>query len=147
MSKRDYYEVLGVGREATKNEIKRAYRKLAVDYHPDRNDGDESAAEKFREATEAYEVLKDENRKARYDQFGHAAESNGGGGHPFGGAGSMDLNDALESFLRNFGGFGGFGGGFSEGGGGVQRGRDLQVRVKVTLAEVATGVSKKIKIA
>ncbi len=148
--KRDYYEILGVGKDATENEIKKAYRKLAVKYHPDRNPDDKSAGEKFREATEAYEILKDPQKKQQYNQFGHAAfdQSAGFGGQAGYGAG-FGLDDALESFLRNFGGFGGFedifGGGRS-GGGASNRGRDLQVKVKLTLREAADGVTKKIKL-
>lgn len=149
-AKRDYYEVLGLGREAAEADIKRAYRKLAVKFHPDRNPDDPTAAEKFREATEAYEVLKDPQKRAQYDRFGHAATGQG-----FGGAGGgfthLDLNEALESFLRNFGGFGGMGGLgdlFGGGGGGARsgRGRDLQIKVKLTLQEAAAGVKKKLKV-
>jgi molecular chaperone DnaJ len=145
--KRDYYEVLGVGRDASESEIKRAYRKLAVKHHPDRNPDDPKAAEKFREATEAYEVLKDAEKRARYDRFGHAATEGAGPG--FGGPGgfSFDLNDALESFLRNFGGFGDlFGDRTGAGGGPAGRGRSLQVRVRLKLKEAARGVTRKIKI-
>ncbi len=144
--KRDYYEVLGIARDADETEIKRAYRKLAVKYHPDRNPDDPSAAEKFREATEAYEVLKDPQRRAQYDRFGHAAEAAGAAPGGFGG-GAFDINDALESFLRNFGGFGGFGDIFGErGGGGGGRGRDLQIKVTVTLQEAASGAKKKLRL-
>jgi len=144
-AKRDYYEVLGVSRDAAEGEIKRAYRKLAVKYHPDRNPDDPSCAEKFREATEAYEVLKDAQRRAQYDRFGHAAADAGGFGGFGPGGFSVDLNDALESFLRNFGGFGDI---FGERGGrqAVNQGRNLQLKVPVTLAEAAHGVSKKLKI-
>ncbi len=150
-SKRDYYEVLGVERGATEGEIKRAYRKLAIQHHPDKNPDDPTAAEKFREATEAYEVLKDTQKRAQYDQYGHLDEQAGFGGG-YGGAGfNVDLNDALESFLRNFGMGGGMGGGFSDvfGGGeagGQQRGRSLQLKVVVTLREAAFGGKKKVKI-
>ena len=150
-AKRDYYEILGVPRDADEAAIKKAYRKLAVKYHPDRNPDDPSAAEKFREATEAYEVLKDPEKRARYDRFGHAAFDpsagmGGAGGVDFGG---FDLNDALESFLRNFGGFGDFfgGGTAAEAGSAARRrGRDLQVKLKVSLREAATGTTKKLKI-
>ncbi len=146
--KRDYYEVLGVGRQAETSEIKKAYRKLAIKFHPDRNPDDPDAAEKFREATEAYEVLKDPQQRARFDQFGHAAFDQSAG---FGGAGGfgagLDMNDALESFLRNFGGFGDiFGGGGGGGGRATNRGHDLQVKVELTLEEAAEGVKKKIKL-
>ena len=123
--KRDYYEVLEVGREAAEGEIKKAYRKLAIKHHPDRNPDDPSAAEKFREATEAYEVLKDQQKRAQYDQLGHAAfEQPSGPAGGYGGMGGMDMNDALASFLRNFGGFGDiFGGGSGGGVGGAAAGR------------------------
>ncbi|MHB8080074.1 MAG: DnaJ domain-containing protein, partial [Candidatus Krumholzibacteriia bacterium] len=101
--KRDYYEVLGIPRTADESEIKRAYRKLAVKHHPDRNPDDPGAAEKFREATEAYEALKDPQKRAQYDRFGHAEPQSAFSGY---GGGGFDINDALESFLHNFGGFG-----------------------------------------
>jgi len=144
-AKRDYYKVLDVAREADKNQIKRAYRKLAVQYHPDRNTEDPQASEKFREATEAYEVLKDPQKRAQYDRFGHAPTDGGRGG--FGGAGgfNVDLNDALESFLRNFGGFGDFFGD-REMRGGRGRGRDLQLKISLTLQEAAEGARKKLKV-
>ena len=150
--KRDYYDILGVERNAVESDIKRAYRKLAIKHHPDKNPDDATAAEKFREATEAYEVLKDPQKRAQYDQFGHASEQGGFGGGFGGGGFNVDLNDALESFLRNFGmggGMGGFGdvfGGGGENGGGRQRGRSLQLKVKVTLLEAAAGGKKKIKL-
>ncbi|MBA4377567.1 MAG: molecular chaperone DnaJ [Gemmatimonas sp.] len=147
--KRDYYEVLEVGREAAEGEIKKAYRKLAIKHHPDRNPDDPSAAEKFREATEAYEVLKDPQKRVQYDQLGHAAfEQPSGHAGGFGGMGGMDMNDALASFLRNFGGFGDIFGGGSGGGGAAGRGqgRDLQVKVAITLREAAEGVHKKVKL-
>lgn len=148
--KRDYYDVLGIGKDADKNEIKRAYRKKAVQFHPDKNPDDPNAAEKFREATEAYEVLKDEQKRSQYDQFGHAPEGGGfGGGYGAGGF-NVDLNDALESFLRNFGMGGGFGdmfgGGGGGGGGGRSGGRNLQLKIQVTLLEAAKGAKKKVKI-
>ena len=146
-TKRDYYEVLGVGKGADEGEIKRAYRKLAIQHHPDKNPDDPTAAEKFREAAEAYEVLKDAQKRAQYDQFGHAGpQAAFGGGH---GGVNVDLNDALESFLRNFGmgGFGDmFGGGGGGGGGGRQRGRSLQLRLKVTLEEAAKGATRTVKV-
>ena len=144
-SKRDYYEVLNIARDASESEIKRAYRKLAIKFHPDRNPDDPSAAEKFREATEAYEVLKDSQKRAQYDRFGHAAAAESFGGFGPGGYG-FDLNDALESFLRNFGGFGDI---FGERGGSrtaTNRGRDLQLTIQLTLKEVAQGARKKIKV-
>jgi molecular chaperone DnaJ len=145
MAKRDYYEVLGVGKSAGADEIKKAYRKLAIKYHPDKNPGDEAAEDKFKEAAEAYEVLSNQEKKAKYERFGHAGMSGAGG---FSGQG-MNVEDIFESFGDIFGGaFGGFGG---QGGGGqrgasVRRGSNLRVRVKLTLEEIATGVEKKIKV-
>ena len=145
-AKRDYYEVLGVGKDAAAGEIKRAYRKLAIQYHPDKNADDAAAAEKFREATEAYEVLKDPQKRAQYDQFGHMDQAGGfPGGAGFGGF-NVDLNDALESFLRDFG-MGGFGDVFGgEGRGGQRRARSLQLKVEVTLEEAARGAKRKVKL-
>lgn len=144
--KRDYYEVLGVSRNADAAEIKKAYRKLALQYHPDRNPGDDSAEDKFKEAAEAYDVLSNEEKKHRYDQYGHAGMGSGAGG--FGGAG-MSMDDIFAHFGDIFGSFGGFGG-FSGGGGRsarrVNRGTNLRVKVKLTLEEVANGVEKKIKV-
>ncbi len=146
-AKRDYYEVLGVGKSADEGEIKRAYRKLAMQHHPDKNPDDPTAAEKFREAAEAYEVLKDPQKRQQYDQFGHAGPQGAFGGGGFGGGGfNVDLNDALESFLRNFGMGGGFGDMFGGGGGGRPRGRSLQLRLKVTLAEAAKGAVRTVKV-
>jgi molecular chaperone DnaJ len=150
MSKRDYYEVLGVERGASEDEIKKAYRKVAMQFHPDRNPGDKSAEAKFKEATEAYEVLRDADKRSRYDQFGHAAP--GGAGFPGGGAdfSGFDLADALRAFMRDFGGGGGgledLFGGAAGGGAGAGRGDDLQVRLPLTLEEIATGVEKKIRV-
>jgi len=152
MAKRDYYEVLGVDRSASEDDIKKAYRKLAVQFHPDKNPGDKSAEEKFKEATEAYEVLKDASKRRQYDQFGHAAFAGpqaGPGG--FGGFGGFDLSDALRAFMRDFGGFGDvediFGGGVRRSRARrAQRGQDLQVRLPLTLEEIASGVEKKIKL-
>jgi len=147
MAKRDFYEVLGVAKGASQEEIKKAYRKTALKYHPDRNQGDESAEEKFKEAAEAYEVLGDEQKRARYDQYGHRAfEGNAGGGH-----GGMDFEDIFSRFgdLFGDGGGGGFGSFFGGGGGGRQRvvkGSSLRVKIKLTLEEMASGVEKKIKI-
>jgi molecular chaperone DnaJ len=149
-AKRDYYEVLGVGRDASDTEIKKAYRKLAVQYHPDKNPDDESAPEKFREATEAYEVLKDKQKRAQYDQFGHAATDGGAGGFgPFGAGGfgggfEMDLNDALRSFMRDFGMGDIFG--MGEAGGGQRAGRNLQITLQLELREADHGAKKKLKI-
>lgn len=146
MSKRDYYEVLGVSKSADAAEIKKAYRKKAIQYHPDKNPGDTTAEEKFKEAAEAYEVLSDENKRARYDQFGHGG-MNGGGGFSGGG---MNMEDIFSQFGDIFGSS--FGGGFSSGGFGGQRGRrvnrgsNLRIRVKLTLKEIAHGVEKKVKV-
>ena len=148
MAKRDYYEVLGVDKSASANDIKKAYRKLAIQYHPDKNPGDKAAEEKFKEAAEAYSVLSDPDKKARYDQFGHEGLSGAAGGG-FNGAG-MDLNDIFSMFGDIFGGRGGFGGfgGFGGGGGGPQkyRGSDQRVKVKLTLQDIANGVTKKFKL-
>jgi molecular chaperone DnaJ len=155
MNKRDYYEVLGVDRNASKDDIKKAYRKLAFEYHPDKNPGDSAAEESFKEATEAYEVLNDAERRSLYDQYGHAGLSGAGagGGSPFGGGfGGFDLSDALRAFMRDFGGFGGggfddlFGGSRGARAGRSQRGRDLQVKVKLTLKDVAAGTEKQIRV-
>jgi molecular chaperone DnaJ len=148
MAKRDYYEVLGISKNASKEEIKKAYRKQALKYHPDKNPGDKEAEEKFKEAAEAYEVLSDDSKKQRYDQFGHAGVSGGAGG--FGGGG-MTMEDIFSSFGDIFGGhFSNFGfGGFGGGGGTrrrVNKGSNLRVRVKLTLQEIASGVDKKIKV-
>ena len=153
MAKRDYYEVLGLQKGASAEEIKKAYRKLAVKYHPDKNPGNKEAEEKFKEAAEAYSVLSDADKKARYDQFGHAGVE--GAGPDFSG-GFGNLNDILNDlFGGGFGGFSGFGGGFGGFGGGfgggqrqqrVHRGRDIRVRVKLTLEEIAQGVEKEISI-
>lgn len=147
-NKRDYYEILGVSKNASADEIKKAYRKLAVKYHPDKNPGDKEAEEKFKEAAEAYSVLSDADKKAKYDQFGHAGVE--GAGPDFSG-GFGNLNDILNDlFGGGFGGFSGFGGFGGFGGGQRQqrvfRGRDIRVRVKLTLDEIAKGVEKEISI-
>ena len=154
MEKRDYYEVLGVEKSASADEIKKAYRKKAIQYHPDKNPGDKEAEEKFKEAAEAYDVLSNPDKRARYDQFGHAGMSGAAGnGGPFGGfsGGGMSMDDIFSMFGDIFGGrsgFGGFGGGYS--GGGAQqrmhRGSDLRVKVKLNLKEISTGVEKKFKL-
>ena len=148
MARRDYYEVLGVPKGASEDEIKKAYRKLAFESHPDRNPGDKAAEQRFKEATEAYEVLRDAQKRQRYDQFGHApAPGAGPQGFDFSG---FDLADALRAFMRDFGGdAGGFAEFFGGGGGGARgpmRGDDLQVRLRLTLEEVATGVEKKLRV-
>ena len=147
MSKRDYYEVLGVSKSASAEEIKKAYRKQALKYHPDKNPGDKEAEEKFKEAAEAYEVLSDDNKKARYDQFGHAGMGGAGG---FGGGfgGGMNMEDIFSQFGDIFGGhFGGGFGGFGGGGGRQQlRGSNLRVRIKLSLEEMVNGTQKTIKV-
>lgn len=153
MAKRDYYEVLGVEKNASADDIKKAYRKAAVKYHPDKNPGDKEAEEKFKEAAEAYDVLSNADKRARYDQFGHAGMEGGAGGY---GGGFSGGGFTMEDIFRNFGdifgghfggGFGGFGGGSSRGGRSVNRGSDLRVKVRLTLKEIAEGCTKKIKIA
>ena len=154
MEKRDYYEVLGVDKKASADEIKKAYRKKAIQYHPDKNPGDKEAEEKFKEAAEAYDVLSNPEKRARYDQFGHAGVSGAAGnGGPFGGfSGGMSMDDIFSMFGDIFGGHGGFGGGFGGfgGDGGAQqrryRGSDLRVKVKLNLKEISTGVEKKVKL-
>jgi molecular chaperone DnaJ len=146
MSKRDYYEVLGVSKGASEEEIKKAYRKLAIKYHPDKNPNDKSAEEKFKEAAEAYEVLSNAEKKQRYDQFGHAGVGGAAGGGA-GGFGGMNMEDIFSQFGDIFGGSFGFGGGGgSRGGRRVNRGSNLRVKVKLNLSEIANGVEKKIKV-
>ncbi|MFR9619739.1 MAG: molecular chaperone DnaJ [Rikenellaceae bacterium] len=150
--KRDYYEVLGVAKSANADEIKKAYRKAAIKFHPDKNPGDTEAEDKFKEAAEAYDVLSDEQKRARYDQFGHAgmggASSAGAGGYGgFGGGFSMD--DIFSQFGDIFGGHfsgGGGGGRYSRGGQRVNRGSDIRIKVRLTLEEIESGVTKKLKI-
>ena len=149
--KRDYYEVLGVAKNANADEIKKAYRKAAIKYHPDKNPGDKEAEEKFKEAAEAYDVLSNDEKRARYDQFGHAGMSGAAGAGGFGGGfGGFSMEDIFSQFGDIFGGHfgGGFGGGFggSRGGRSVNRGTDIRVRIKLTLAEIANGTTKKIKV-
>ncbi|UMY65672.1 MULTISPECIES: molecular chaperone DnaJ [unclassified Flavobacterium] len=142
--KKDYYEILGISKGASAAEIKKAYRKKAIEYHPDKNPGDKQAEENFKAAAEAYEVLSDDQKRARYDQYGHQAFEGGGGFH----GGNMNMDDIFSQFGDIFGGaFGGFGGGF--GGGGGQRrvkGSNLRIKVKLTLEEIAKGVEKKVKV-
>jgi len=142
-AKRDYYEVLGLSKGASEAEIKKAYRKMALKYHPDKNPDDKEAEEKFKEAAEAYEVLSNADKKARYDQFGHAGMGGGGG---FGGG--MNMDDIFSQFGDIFGGAFGGGGSFggSRGGSRRVRGTNLRVKMKLTLQEVADGVTKKIKV-
>ena len=146
-NKRDFYEVLGVDKSASAEDIKKAYRKMAIKYHPDKNPGNKEAEEKFKEAAEAYSVLSDPDKKARYDQFGHAGVD--GAGPDFsGGFGNLNdiLNDLFGGGFNGFGGFGGFGGGGRSQQQRVHRGRDIRVRVKLTLEEIARGVEKEISI-
>ncbi len=147
MSKRDYYEILGLSKGAGEEDIKKAYRKLAIKYHPDKNPDDKSAEEKFKEAAEAYEVLSSPEKRQRYDQFGHAGVGGAAGGGGFGGGG-MNMEDIFSQFGDIFGGggFGGFGGGGRSGGRRVMRGSNLRVKVKMNLKEVAKGVEKKLKV-
>lgn len=148
MSKRDYYEVLGVSKSADEKEIKKAYRKLAIKYHPDKNPDDKEAETKFKEAAEAYEVLSDAQKKARYDQFGHAGMGGAAGGGAGGFGGGMSMDDIFENFGDIFGGFGfgGGGGGRSRGGRRVNRGSNIRIKVALTLEEIAEGVEKKVKV-
>ncbi len=140
--KEDYYDILGVGKNATATEIKKAYRKKAIEHHPDKNQGDAKAEEMFKKSAEAYEILSNPDKKARYDQFGHSAFEGGSG---FGG-GSMNMEDIFSQFGDifgggGFGGFGGFGGGHRR-----VKGSDLRIHVKLNLEEVANGVEKKVKV-
>ena len=163
--KRDYYEVLGVSKDASADEIKKAYRKMAVKYHPDRNPDDKEAEEKFKEAAEAYDVLSDADKRAKYDRFGHSMGPQGFGGGAGGGgsyySGGMSMEDIFANFGDIFGDvFGGGGGGrysshfggFSGAAGGgaprkrVNKGSDLRITVKVTLKDIMNGVEKKLKI-
>jgi molecular chaperone DnaJ len=147
MSKRDYYEVLEVGRDATPEDLKKAYRKQALKYHPDKNPGNKEAEDKFKEAAEAYEVLNDPSKRRTYDQYGHAGMGNSGG---FGGyGGGMSMEDIFSHFGDIFGGgdpFSSFFGGGGRRGKSVNKGSNLRVKVKLTLEEIVTGVEKKIKV-
>ncbi|MDP4290554.1 MAG: molecular chaperone DnaJ [Bacteroidota bacterium] len=144
MTKRDYYEILGVSRNASPEEIKKAYRKMAIKYHPDKNPNNKESEDKFKEAAEAYEVLGDADKRARYDRFGHDGLKNSGSGFQ-----EMNMEDIFSQFGdifgSAFGGFGGFGGSTSRGRK-VNRGSNLRVKVKLTLEEIATGVEKKLKV-
>ncbi len=158
MAKKDFYDVLGVAKNADADTIKKAYRKKALEFHPDRNPGDKKSEENFKEAAEAYEVLSNADKKARYDRYGHAGvdPNMGGGGFRGGGQGGMTMEDIFSQFGDIFGGQGGGGSPFDEffrgqrgGGGGRpqgQRGSNLRIKVKLTLEEIATGVNKKIKV-
>ncbi|PSR52077.1 molecular chaperone DnaJ [Adhaeribacter arboris] len=143
MAKRDYYEVLGVSKSASADEIKKAYRKIAIKFHPDKNPDDPTAEDKFKEAAEAYEVLSDQEKRGRYDQFGHQGVNGGGYGH-------MNMEDIFSQFGDIFGGgspFGDiFGGGRSSGGRRVRKGTNLRIKLKLDLEEIANGVEKKIKV-
>ncbi|KQC02249.1 molecular chaperone DnaJ [Pedobacter sp. Hv1] len=153
MSKRDFYDILGVAKNASAEEIKKAYRKLAIKYHPDKNPDDKAAEDKFKEAAEAYEVLSNPEKKQRYDQYGHAGVGSAAGGGGYGGGG-MNMEDIFSQFGDIFGGggspFDSFfgGGGQSRGGGGrrVAKGSNLRIKVKLTLEEIAHGAEKKIKV-
>ena len=145
MAKRDYYEVLGVDKNASEDEIKKAYRKIAIKYHPDRNPGNKEAEEKFKEAAEAYDVLHDPQKRQQYDQFGFDGPAGMGGFGGFGGGFSMD--DIFSMFGDVFGGHGSGFGGFSGGRGRAQyRGSDLRLKVRLSLQEISTGVTKKFKV-
>lgn len=153
MAKRDYYEILSVTKTSTTEEIKKSYRKVAMQFHPDRNPGDKAAEDKFKEAAEAYEVLSDADKRAKYDRFGHQAFGPGAGGGGFGGGG-MDMNDIFSQFGDIFGGGGSvFGDMFGGGGGGARasrgrgaRGSNLRVKIKLNYEEMAKGVTKNIKV-
>ncbi|KAB7732569.1 molecular chaperone DnaJ [Rudanella paleaurantiibacter] len=148
-TKRDYYEILGVEKGASAEDIKKAYRKMAIKYHPDKNPDDPSAEEKFKEAAEAYDVLSDANKRARYDQFGHAGLGGAASGGGYG-AGGPSMEDIFSQFGDIFGEESPFGSFFNRGGGGsrqrVRRGSDLRIKLKLNLQEVANGVEKKIKV-
>lgn len=150
MAKRDYYEILGVDKGASKDEIKKAYRKIAIKYHPDKNPDNKEAEEMFKEAAEAYEVLSNDEKRQRYDRFGHQGVGGAGGG--FGGGGGMNMDDIFSQFGDIFGGGGGspFDSFFGGGGGGrgrrTRKGTNLRIKLKLNLQEIANGVEKKIKV-
>jgi molecular chaperone DnaJ len=145
-AKRDYYEILGVTKNSSGDEIKKAYRKVAIQYHPDKNPNNKEAEEKFKEAAEAYEVLSDADKRAQYDRFGHSRGNGGFSGH------NMNMDDIFSQFGDIFGGGGGspfdsfFGGGSSRGGRRQRKGTNLRIKLKLTLEEIAHGVEKKIKV-
>jgi len=145
-TKRDYYEILGVSKTATQEEVKKAYRKVAIQFHPDKNPGNKEAEEKFKEAAEAYEILSDSEKRAHYDRYGHARQGSGYGGH------NMNMEDIFSQFGDIFGGGGGspfdsfFGGGNTRGGRRQRKGSNLRIKLKLTLEEIANGVEKKIKV-
>jgi molecular chaperone DnaJ len=146
-AKRDFYEILGVSKNAAPDEIKKAYRKVAIQFHPDKNQGNKEAEEKFKEAAEAYEILSDADKRAKYDRFGHARSGNGShGGH------EMNMDDIFSQFGDIFGGGGGspfesfFGGGSTRGGRRQRKGSNLRIKLKLSLDEIANGVEKKIKV-
>ncbi len=148
MAKRDYYEILEIDKSASPEEIKKAYRKVAIKFHPDKNPNDPEAEEKFKEAAEAYEVLRDQEKRQRYDRFGHAGMN--GGGFGGGGGGAMNMEDIFSQFGDIFGGHSPFDSFFGGGGGGgrrrQRRGSNLRIKLKMTLSEIANGAEKKIKV-
>ena len=153
MAKRDYYEVLGVSKDASEDDIKKAYRKIAIKYHPDRNPGNKEAEEKFKEAAEAYDVLHDPQKRQQYDRFGFNGPGGESGFGGFSSAGGFSMDDIFSMFGDVFGGRGGFGGfggsGFSNGGQrrpAQHRGSDLRLKVRLSLQEISTGVTKKFKV-
>src|ERR1041385_4484199 len=138
MAKRNFYDILGVGKSAAADEIKKAYRQMAIKYHPDKNPGDKAAEDKFKEAAEAYEVLSDQDKRRKYDQFGHAGVGGAAGG---GYSGGFSMDDIFSNFGDIFGGA--FGG---QRGRRVARGSNLRVKIKLTLEEISTGIEKKLKV-
>ncbi len=149
MAKKDFYDILEISKGASAEEIKKAYRKMAIKYHPDKNPGDKAAEDLFKEAAEAYEILSNPEKKQRYDQYGHAGMGGGNGGFGGGGGqgfGGMNMDDIFSQFGDVFGGHFGGGGGSRRGGRRVNRGSNLRVKVKLNLEEIANGVEKKIKV-
>ena len=148
-TKKDYYELLGIGREASADEIKKAYRKQALKYHPDRNPGDKEAEEHFKEVAEAYDVLSDPDKRSRYDQFGHSGLDGASGFGGFSGSGGFTVDDIFSRFGDIFGGgFGDYFGGRAGGSGAAQRpmGSDLRLTVRLTLEDINSGVDKKLRV-